>query len=77
MPELAQGSSSSHWRSSAGRDSSPVRYPPLYDVTIYLLDYRTYFETVHFSMLPSIGATLGILFGSGVRDIAAGAGKKT
>lgn len=76
MSDLAQGSFSSGFRCSSVRDSSPFRYPPPYYITTYLQNYRVYFDTVQFSMLPSVVAALVIPFGSGVRDTAAGLWRK-
>lgn len=73
VPDSAEGSSSCGRHLSAGRHMSPVRYPPLCEITTYLQAYRAYFGTDHFAGLPSAGAALTVLFGVGVRDAAAGA----
>lgn len=76
MPDSAKGSSLGGRRSTAGRDSSPVRYPSPYDTTTYSREYRAYFDTDHFASLPSAGSTLTVPFRVSVRYTAAGSWRK-
>lgn len=72
MPDAAQGRSYGGVRASAWRDLSPVLYPPLYDITKYLRDYRAYFDTMCPSNLPFTGAALVVSFGTVVHETTAG-----
>lgn len=67
MAVSAEGSLSSH------RDSFPARYPPPFNVDTYFRDYRSRFETLRFSALPSHGAGLVVPYGPDFHDAAAGA----
>lgn len=54
--DSAQCGSSGGGRSSAGCDLSTGRYPPLYSISTKLRIVRTYFRTVRFAKLPSVGS---------------------
>lgn len=68
---MSQASSLGGRRSSAGGVTTPVRYPPLYDVMTYVQDFSWYFDRLQFSMLLQAGLALCILFGPGLHDTAA------
>lgn len=70
MRDSAQISSFSGQRSSTGRNSSPVQYPPIYETTIYLWEYQPYFDIDCFSRLVFVRAALTVLFDVGVSDTA-------
>lgn len=72
MPDSAEGSSSRGGGFSAGRDSSPVLYPPPYDSSTYLRDYRAYFGNYRITRLPSVGVALIVRIGTAVLDTTAG-----
>lgn len=59
---LRRRSSRERW-SSAGGDSSPARYPPPYDVTNYIRDFSSHFDTLRFSVLPTSGSVLIASYG--------------
>lgn len=73
MPTLAQASLSGGHRFSGGRDESPFWYPPPYDVSTYVHDFASYFDTTRFSKLPQDGTALVVSYGSGVTGTAVGA----
>lgn len=73
MSDLAHGSCSGGRRSTAGRDSSPARYPPPYDITTYLQEYQAYLYKDRFARLLSARAASTVPFGVGVRSTTVGA----
>lgn len=48
----------------------------MYDITTYIRDYRAFFDTIRFLMLPSAWAVLVVPFESRLRDNAAEAWQK-
>lgn len=73
MRNLAQDSQPDGGQSLDGLDSLPVGYRPTYDITTYVRDYKTYFDTNRVLMLPSAADSLVVPLGTSMRDNAAGA----
>lgn len=76
IPNSPQDSSSGGGRSTPGRNSSPVRYGPPYNITTYLRDYRAYFNTDLAAKLLSAGPALLVPFGTGFSYSAPQLGRK-
>lgn len=68
MPSLAQASVSSGCQSSRGGDALLVLYPPPYDLTTYIRNFLSYFDTHLFSILLMAGSALTVAFGPIICD---------
>lgn len=68
MPTSTQDSLSGERRSACGGDVSPVRHPPLYDVSTFIRNFLSYFDKQQFFMIPTSGFALSVIFGPGNGD---------
>lgn len=76
MPATAQASSSGGCQSAGRVDTLLFCYPSPYDVTTYIKDFSSYFETQRLLMLPTSGSALTVPFGPGSGNKAIGTCRK-